>query len=102
MQSPSDEAIHRFLGSRKWRPLVLETRIGVATWMELFILFDTQGYRRREKDYIAVDNKKNGKERRNDTLTKQVEDGAASLEAPSSARSLLSNKLLGILHKVTC
>ena len=46
------EAIHKFIGQRDWKPLQPEIHIGGTTWIELFALFDTQGYRRRQGVFV--------------------------------------------------
>ena len=42
------EDVSRFLSDQTWRTPKEETRASGTTWLELFILYDTMGYRRRE------------------------------------------------------
>ena len=42
------EDVSRFLTEQTWRTPKEETRASGTTWLELFILFDTMGYRRKE------------------------------------------------------
>ena len=48
------EAVHNFLQQRRWQPTRIEESIAGATWLELFALFDTQGYR-TQSDRLARD-----------------------------------------------
>ena len=42
------EDVSRFRSDQCWRTASEETRASGTTWLELFILFDSTGYRRRE------------------------------------------------------
>ena len=42
------EDVHRFLADQSWKQSTYQTRASGTTWMELFALFDTGGYRRAE------------------------------------------------------
>ena len=60
------EQVHNFLSKRKWAPAKADTDVGGITWIELFVLFDTTGYRSEEGHHIknrAATKKSRGKER---------------------------------------
>ena len=44
--------IHAFLQEREWAPIQAETETGGTTWLELFILFDTAGYRTDDGQHV--------------------------------------------------
>ena len=50
------EAVHRFLAHRKWRAAEQEVQTAGVTWLELFAMFDSQGYRTAE-DRVHSDQK---------------------------------------------
>ena len=46
------EEVHNFLSTRKWAPVKADTDVGGIAWIELFVLFDTTGYRSEEGQHI--------------------------------------------------
>ena len=44
--------IHRFIANRKWAPIDKNNNTSGATWMELFILFDTSGARTAKGQHV--------------------------------------------------
>ncbi len=48
------ESIHTFMENRMWTATKEEVQCGGTTWLELFILYDTQGYRRTQDDHIVA------------------------------------------------
>ena len=84
------EDVSRFLSEQCWRVASDETRASGTTWLELFILFDTLGYRRREgrthKNAGSAERAEKGKPR---TSTK--EGGEDALKHQRRERALAKN-----------
>ena len=48
------EAVHAFMKARRWQPVDPQAKVAGTTWLELFVLFDSLGYR-TYRDKVAQD-----------------------------------------------
>ena len=62
--------IHRFMASRRWAPIDTSNSTSGATWIELFILFDTTGARTMKGQHVKDPEAKKRADRR-DSIAKK-------------------------------
>ena len=86
------EDASKFLSGLSWRTPTEDTRASGTTWLELFVLFDTTGYRRKEgRTNKNVDVAKRTEKRK--AKDKHQRKGRRCTETAES-RASLSNELL--------